>query len=233
MKDEKKWEVFHPSYFMEGLGLWRSHLSGDDALLATTQDALNKGSFLEREKASVAPRDRVTSIFIIQRTTMAALPKDIPQPGQKAPDFTAPDQNGNLVSLGDFQSHWLVLYFYPKDDTPGCTVEAKDFTEYEQEFSAVGAKILGVSLDSEKSHGKFIQKHNLSIQLLSDPEHQVCEAYGAWRLKKFMGKEFMGVVRSTFLIDPDGNLAYVWPNVKAKGHAQAVLAQLQELLAAQ
>ena len=159
--------------------------------------------------------------------------KDMPQIGQKAPDFQAPDQNGNLVSLVDFQSHWLVLYFYPKDDTPGCTVEAKDFTEYEKEFSTLGAKILGVSPDSEKSHCKFIQKHNLSIQLLSDPEHQLCETYGVWGLKKFMGKEFMGVVRSTFLIAPDGNLAYVWSNVKTKGHAQAVLAKLQELLAAQ
>jgi thioredoxin-dependent peroxiredoxin len=158
---------------------------------------------------------------------------DIPKTGQKAPDFTAPDQNGNLVSLANFQSQWLVLYFYPKDDTPGCTVEAKDFTEYEKEFSALGAKILGVSPDLEKSHCKFIQKHNLTIQLLSDPNHQVCEAYGVWQLKKFMGKEYMGVVRSTFLIDPEGNLAYVWPNVKAKGHAQVVLDKLKELLPAQ
>jgi peroxiredoxin Q/BCP len=158
--------------------------------------------------------------------------KDIPKMGQTAPDFTAPDQNGNLVSLADFQSQWLVLYFYPKDDTPGCTVEAKDFTEYEKEFSALGAQILGVSTDSEKSHCKFIQKHNLSIQLLSDPNHQVCEAYGVWQLKKFMGKEYMGVVRSTFLIDPEGNLAYVWSNVKVKGHAQAVLAQLKQLVVA-
>ncbi len=158
--------------------------------------------------------------------------KDIPKMGQTAPDFTAPDQNGNLVSLADFQSQWLVLYFYPKDDTPGCTVESKDFTEYEKEFSALGAQILGVSTDSEKSHCKFIQKHNLSIQLLSDPNHQVCEAYGVWQLKKFMGKEYMGVVRSTFLIDPEGNLAYVWSNVKVKGHAQAVLAQLKQLVVA-
>lgn len=159
--------------------------------------------------------------------------EDIPQPGQKAPDFMASDQNGILVRLADLRSQWLVLYFYPKDDTPGCTVEAKDFTEFEQDFSVLGAKILGVSPDSEKAHCRFIQKHNLSIQLLSDPEHQLCEAYGAWRLKKFMGKEFMGVVRSTFLIDPDGNLAYVWPNVKAKGHAEVVLAKLKELVAAQ
>jgi thioredoxin-dependent peroxiredoxin len=164
---------------------------------------------------------------------MASLTKEIPQPGQKAPDFTAPNQNGNLVRLDDFQSHWLVLYFYPKDDTPGCTVEAKDFTEYEKEFSALGAKILGVSPDSQKAHCRFIQKHNLTIQLLSDPEHQVSEAYGVWQLKKFMGKEFMGVVRSTFLIDPDGKLAFVWSNVKAKEHAQVVLTKLKEFLADQ
>ncbi len=160
---------------------------------------------------------------------MASL-KDTLQPGEKAPDFTAPDQNGNLVSLSDWRSHWLILYFYPKDDTPGCTVEAKDFSAYSQEFSNLGAKIVGVSPDSEKSHCKFIEKHNLTIQLLSDPEHQICEAYRVWQLKKFMGKEYMGVVRSTFLINPDGKLAYVWSNVKTKGHAQAVLAKLQELL---
>ncbi|RUR79704.1 thioredoxin-dependent thiol peroxidase [Chlorogloeopsis fritschii PCC 9212] len=154
----------------------------------------------------------------------------MPQPGEKAPDFTAPDQNGNLVSLGDFQSNWLVLYFYPKDDTPGCTTEAKEFTDFSQQFSTLGAKIVGVSPDSEKSHCKFINKHNLSIQLLSDPEHQVCEAYGVWQLKKFMGKEYMGVVRSTFLIAPDGKLAYAWSNVKVKNHVQVVLAKLQELL---
>ncbi|WP_026734273.1 thioredoxin-dependent thiol peroxidase [Fischerella sp. PCC 9605] len=159
--------------------------------------------------------------------------QDIPQAGEKAPDFTAPDQNGNSVSLSDFQSDWLVLYFYPKDDTPGCTTEAKEFSEFSQEFTALGAKIVGISPDTEKSHCKFINKHNLSLQLLSDPEHQVCEAYGVWQLKKFMGKEYMGVVRSTFLIAPDGQLAYVWSNVKVKGHVQAVLAKLQELQAAQ
>ncbi|NJL09787.1 MAG: thioredoxin-dependent thiol peroxidase [Calothrix sp. SM1_7_51] len=153
----------------------------------------------------------------------------IPQVGQKAPSFSARDQTGNLVSLDDFQSHWLVLYFYPKDNTPGCTTEAKDFTDCEQEFKALGAKILGISPDSEQSHCKFIDKHNLSLQLLSDPEHKLCETFGIWQLKKFMGKEYMGVVRSTFLINPDGNIAYTWSNVKVKGHASAVLAKLQEL----
>lgn len=154
---------------------------------------------------------------------------NIPQPRQKAPDFSATDQDGHQVSLGDFSGQWVVLYFYPKDDTPGCTTEAKDFTELYHDFSKLGAKILGVSLDSQKSHCKFINKHNLSITLLSDPEHQVAEAYGAWRLKKFMGKEYMGVERSTFLIAPDQTIAYTWAKVQAKGHAGRVLTQLQEL----
>ncbi|WP_341526095.1 thioredoxin-dependent thiol peroxidase [Nostoc sp. UHCC 0302] len=156
---------------------------------------------------------------------------NIPQAGQPAPDFSIPDQNDNLVSLDNLSGQWIILYFYPKDDTPGCTTEAKDFTDLYQDFSALGAKILGVSPDSGKSHCKFISKHNLSITLLSDPEHELIESYGAWRLKKFMGKEYMGVVRSTFLISPDRIIAYAWPNVKTKGHAQSVLAKLQELAA--
>lgn len=155
---------------------------------------------------------------------------NIPQIGQPAPDFSTPDQNGNLTSLSNFSSKWVVLYFYPKDDTPGCTTEAKDFSELYEDFSALEAKILGVSPDSGKSHCKFISKHNLSITLLSDPEHILIEAYGAWRLKKFMGKEYMGVARSTFLISPDRIIAYTWPNVKTKGHAQAVLTKLRELV---
>lgn len=155
----------------------------------------------------------------------------IPQIGQKAPDFSTPDQNGNLVSLAELNNQWIVIYFYPKDNTPGCTTEAQDFTNLNQEFSQLDAKILGVSPDSGKSHCKFIDKYNLSIILLSDPEHQLIEAYGAWRLKKFMGKEYMGVARSTFLISPDKIIAYTWPDVKVKGHAQAVLNKLQELVA--
>ncbi|NMG09521.1 thioredoxin-dependent thiol peroxidase [Brasilonema sp. UFV-L1] len=153
-----------------------------------------------------------------------------PQLGQKAPDFSTINQDGNQVSLGDFSGQWVVLYFYPKDDTPGCTTEAKDFTELNSEFSKLGVKILGISPDSQKSHCKFINKHNLSITLLSDPEHQVAEAYGVWRLKKFMGKEYMGVERSTFLIAPDQTIGYIWEKVKTKGHAAAVLTQLRELL---
>lgn len=157
---------------------------------------------------------------------------EIPQVGQKAPDFSLPNQDGNLISLDDFSNQWVVLYFYPKDDTPGCTVEAKDFTEYEQSFRELGATILGISPGSEQSKTRFIKKHNLSITLLSDSEHQVAEAYGEWQLKKFMGKEFMGVVRSTFLISPNKIIAYTWPKLNsAKGHAQTVLNQLRELSA--
>lgn len=147
--------------------------------------------------------------------------------GQKAPDFSLSNQNGELVSLNDFLSSWLILYFYPKDDTPGCTTEAKDFTELTPEFNQLGAKIIGISPDLEKSHSRFILKHSLSIQLLSDPEHQVAEAYGVWGLKKFMGKEYMGIIRSTFLIDPNGDIAYSWKNVKTKGHAASVLKILE------
>ncbi|MFH7027234.1 MAG: thioredoxin-dependent thiol peroxidase [Heteroscytonema crispum UTEX LB 1556] len=154
---------------------------------------------------------------------------NIPQPGQQAPDFSTSDQNENFVSLADFSDKWVVLYFYPKDDTPGCTTEAKDFSELSQDFSELKAKILGVSPDSAKSHCKFLNKHNLSLTLLSDSEHQLAEIYGVWQLKKFMGKEYMGVVRSTFLISPDRNIAYVWRNVKVKEHASKVLAKLQEL----
>ncbi|MDF5730231.1 MAG: thioredoxin-dependent thiol peroxidase [Rhizonema sp. PD38] len=155
---------------------------------------------------------------------------NIPQLEQQAPLFSASDQDGNQVNLTDFLGQWVILYFYPKDDTPGCTVEAKDFTDLSLDFSKLKAKILGVSPDSLKSHCKFINKHNLSITLLSDPEHQIAEAYGAWRLKKFMGREYMGVERSTFLIAPNQTVAHTWLKVKAKSHAIAVLTQLQELI---
>jgi peroxiredoxin Q/BCP len=153
------------------------------------------------------------------------------QIGQLAPNFQAVDRNGNLVSLQDFSGSWLVLYFYPKDNTPGCTTEAKDFTAYADEFQKLGANIVGVSPDSQQSHAKFVTKHQLSIQLLSDPEHQIAEAYGIWGLKKFMGKEYMGIIRSTFIIAPNSSIAEIWNKVKVKGHVEAVLEQLKKLRA--
>ncbi|GAB4242034.1 MAG: thioredoxin-dependent thiol peroxidase [Stanieria sp.] len=152
----------------------------------------------------------------------------MPQIGQSAPNFMAKDRDGNLISLQDFLNEWLVLYFYPKDNTPGCTTQAKEFSAYQNQFERLNAKIVGISPDSEISHGKFIDKHQLSIQLLSDPEHQIIQTYGVWQLKKFMGKEYMGVVRSTFLINPEGKIVDIWDKVRVKGHVEAVLKKLQE-----
>lgn len=154
---------------------------------------------------------------------------NIPQIGQTAPEFSIPNQEGKQISLTDFKGQWIVLYFYPKDDTPGCTTEAKDFTDLSQEFTALGATILGISPDTEKTHCQFIDKHKLSINLLSDTEHKIIETYGAWRLKNFMGKEYMGVARCTFLINPNQEIAFFWNNVRVKEHVQKVLTQLKKL----
>ncbi len=151
------------------------------------------------------------------------------QIGQVAPAFTAPNRSGENMCLQDFNGRWLVLYFYPKDNTPGCTTQAIDFTAKLAEFQAHHAEIVGISPDSIAAHGKFITKHSLTISLLSDPEHQIAELYRVWQLKKFMGKEYMGIVRSTFLIDPAGKIAQIWSNVRVKNHAEIVLTQLQQL----
>ncbi|MBI2573235.1 thioredoxin-dependent thiol peroxidase [Candidatus Woesearchaeota archaeon] len=153
----------------------------------------------------------------------------IPTLNSKAVDFSVPDQTGKLTSLKDAKGKWLVFYFYPKDDTPGCTIEAIDFTKLNRELEKESALIWGVSPDNGKSHCKFIEKHALSITLLSDTEKQLAELYGVWAKKKFMGREYMGVVRSTFLIDPKGIVRHVWSPVEVKGHAQAVLEKVREL----
>ena len=144
-----------------------------------------------------------------------------------APSFSAPNAQGQRISLSDFAGQWLIFYFYPKDNTSGCTTEAIAFSEKLAEFAALNAKIVGVSPDSEISHGKFIEKHQLTIELISDPDHEITDAYGAWGLKKFMGKEYMGIIRSTFLIDPSGKIAKIWSNVRVKGHVDKVLQSLQ------
>lgn len=150
-------------------------------------------------------------------------------PDTPAPDFSATNAAGETLSLTDFAGQWLVLYFYPKDNTPGCTKEAVGFTEKLAEFTALNAKIVGVSPDSATSHQTFITKHDLGIELLCDPDHEIAEAYSAWGLKKFMGKEYMGIIRSTFLIAPDGNIAQVWSKVRVKDHVEKVLATLKNL----
>lgn len=149
--------------------------------------------------------------------------------GQKAPEFCLPDQNENEICLKDFTGNWLVLYFYPRDNTSGCTKEAQDFTALKMDFESEGAAILGVSKDSVKSHIRFIEKKELGITLLSDEETTVHQKYDVWRTKKNYGKEYLGTVRSTFLIDPDGNIARIWDNVRTKEHAEKVLEALRDI----
>ena len=148
------------------------------------------------------------------------------QEGNIAPDFTLPTDGGGVVTLSDFRGQRVVLYFYPKDDTPGCTTEACNFRDDYSEIIAAGAVVLGVSPDSVKSHDKFKLKYELPFPLLSDPEHQLAEAYGAWGEKTMYGRTYMGIIRSTFVIDEEGRIVKVFPKVKPKNHSQEVLAAL-------
>lgn len=147
----------------------------------------------------------------------------------KAPDFNLLNKDEKEISLKDFTGKYIVLYFYPKDNTKGCTQEAIDFTELTDSFEQKNCVILGVSPDSAKSHTNFINKHELKIELLSDPEHKAMESYGVWQLKKMYGKEYMGVVRTTFLINPDGIIEEVWDKVRVKEHATKVFESLCSL----
>lgn len=149
--------------------------------------------------------------------------------GKKAPPFCVIDHNEKETALKDYAGKWVVLYFYPKDNTPGCTTEAVEFTARLKDFEKLGAAILGVSADSPQSHRGFIEKQKLALRLLSDTDKKMLQTYGVWQKKKMAGREYMGIVRTTCLITPDGKLAKVWPNVKVKGHVDEVLAALKEL----
>jgi thioredoxin-dependent peroxiredoxin len=149
--------------------------------------------------------------------------------GEKAPAFCLPDKDDKEICLKDFAGRWVVLYFYPKDQTPGCTKEACEFSERLGDFTGLDAVVLGVSADSTASHRKFAAKYKLAMDLLSDPKHETIAAYGAWQPKKIMGKEFLGTVRSTFIVNPMGNVAYIWPSVNPWGHADEVRTKLAEL----
>jgi peroxiredoxin Q/BCP len=149
--------------------------------------------------------------------------------GTKAVEFCLPNQDGIEICLRDLENKWVVLYFYPKDNTPGCSTQACDFTAKVDEFEDMDAIILGVSPDSIKKHQNFIAKKELDITLLSDESKDVLESYGVWQLKKNFGKEYMGVVRTTYIINPTGNIAYRWDKVKVKGHINEVLEKLKEL----
>ena len=149
---------------------------------------------------------------------------------KSAPKFKLRNQLNQDVFLDDFLGKWVVLYFYPKDNTPGCTREAKDFTCMSDAFARAGAVVMGVSADTVKSHAGFAEKNNLEVTLLSDLTKEVIEKYGVWKLKKRYGKEYYGVIRSTFLINPEGFVVKAWENVRVSGHAEQVLTELQSRL---
>ncbi len=149
--------------------------------------------------------------------------------GTTAPDFNLPRDGGGHVSLADFRGKPLVLFFYPKDDTTGCTAESLAFTALADEFEKAGAAVIGMSPDSVKCHDRFIKKHNLSVVLASDEEKTTLEAYGVWKQKTMYGRNFMGVERTTFLIREDGTIGTIWQKVKVSGHAEIVLAAVQNL----
>jgi peroxiredoxin Q/BCP len=143
--------------------------------------------------------------------------------GDLAPDFTAPTDAGERLRLKDFRGHKVVLYFYPKDDTPGCTAEACDFRDRFRNFDRKGAVVLGVSVDGVASHAKFKAKHGLNFPLIGDEEHRIVDAYGVWKEKSMYGRKYMGVERTTFLIDEKGKIARIWEKVKVSGHADELL----------
>ncbi len=148
--------------------------------------------------------------------------------GTPAPDFALQDQNGQTVRLSDFRGRWVVLYFYPKDMTPGCTQEACSFRDSYNDYQAHNIAVLGVSADDTESHRKFAQKYELPFPLLADTDHQVSEAYGAWRQKHLYGKSFWGVDRITYVIDPEGKVYHVYSKVKPASHGDEVLALIQQ-----
>jgi peroxiredoxin Q/BCP len=149
--------------------------------------------------------------------------------GQTAPDFTLPRDGGGNVTLSGLRPSKVVLYFYPKDDTPGCTLEAQDFNAHLADFTAAGCTVIGISKDSVKAHDKFCKKHGLSIVLASDEAGTTCEDYGVWLEKSMYGKTYMGIERTTVLIDGAGQVAQVWNKVSVKGHAEAVLTAVRAL----
>ncbi len=149
--------------------------------------------------------------------------------GDKAPAFFLPTDGGGMLSLKDLKDKKVVLYFYPKDMTPGCTTEAQDFRDCAEAFKKAGAIVVGVSKDSVKRHDNFKAKHDLNFALVSDEDGRLCEDYGVWQKKKLYGREFMGIVRATFLIDTKGVIREIWPRVKVKGHAEAVLEAVHSL----
>ncbi len=179
-------------------------------------------------KKSATPAAKATKKSATAATSPAVKPTG-PSEGSAAPDFSLPRDGGGTVSLADFAGRKLVLFFYPRANTPGCTREAVDFTRLAPDFEACGTAVLGVSADSVKAQDSFRDKHRLATPLLSDSTHTMLEAYGAWGEKTLYGRKFEGIIRTTVLIGGDGRIARVWRNVKVDGHADQVLAAAQSL----
>jgi len=150
--------------------------------------------------------------------------------GGKAPDFKLPDQNGDVHELKDYKGKWVVVYFYPKDNTPGCTKEACNFRDNIKPIEKLNAEVIGVSTDTVKKHSNFVAKYDLPFTLLADEEQKMVNDFGVWGLKKFMGREYMGTNRMTFIIDPKGKIAKIYPKVKAATHGEEVLEDLKTLV---
>lgn len=149
--------------------------------------------------------------------------------GNKAPNFSLEDQNGEIKTLNDFLGKWTIVYFYPKDDTPGCTKEACGFRDNLPLFEKIDAQIIGVSKDKVSKHQKFVEKYDLPFTLLADVETHMCQDYGVWQKKKFMGREYMGIMRWTFIINPQGEIVKIYEKVKPATHADEILEDLKEL----
>ncbi|QDP25933.1 peroxiredoxin [Bradyrhizobium cosmicum] len=182
---------------------------------------------LNSSKSAAAPvkaKDKAKSAL-----PKSALPKSTLVEGQKAPAFRLPRDGGDMITLADYAGRKLVLFFYPRADTPGCTREAIDFTRLADAFAAAGTAVLGISADPLKAQEKFRDKHKLAIPLISDEKHEMLEAYGAWGEKSMYGKSFLGILRTTLLIGADGKVAKVWRNVRVDGHADQVLEAARSL----
>ncbi|WP_339828484.1 thioredoxin-dependent thiol peroxidase [uncultured Parvibaculum sp.] len=182
-----------------------------------------------RKTAKAAPKPAAKAATKARPKAAATANDALPAEGAKAPAFKLPADDGSSVTLKSLAGKKVVLYFYPKDDTPGCTTEAIAFSALKKKFDAAGAVVLGVSKDTIEKHCKFRDKHGLTVRLLSDEDGNMLEAYGVWGEKSLYGRKFMGITRTTFLIDGKGVVRRVWPKVKVSGHAEDVLAAVKEL----
>jgi len=186
----------------------------------------NKGEIIMK-KASAKKAVKVSK-KAVKKGAKTIAGKGVLKTGDTAPAFCLKDSAEKNVCLKDFKGRWVILYFYPKDNTPGCTIEAKDFSKELADFEKLGCEILGISADSCESHRKFISNHNLKLTLLSDESKEMLKAYGVWQKKNMMGKEYMGIARTTMLVDPKGKIAAVWEKVAVVGHVTDVLMRLRE-----